>query len=73
MIHRPLLEDDMQSDIEGDEDCDDNDDLENDGVYFDSDEVVHFTCTCTLGFKCRNKVTIGNIGIPRAYFLCKYI
>ena len=38
MIHRPLLEDDVDGDIEGDEEGDD--DLENDGVYFDNEEVV---------------------------------
>ena len=73
-IHRPLLEDDMECDIEcdieGARDCYDNDDLENDGIYFNNDDEVYFT----LGFKCRNKVTIGysfRIRKPFAYFLCK--
>lgn len=35
------LYDDMEGDIEGDGQ---NDVLENDRVYFDSDEVVHFRC-----------------------------
>ena len=67
--YRPLLDDGMEGDAE--EDHDDNDDLENDGVYFDSDEVIDFI----LGFKCGYKVTIGNtfrIRIPFAYFLYKY-